>query len=192
MNQVARLSCSLTFLLLALAGATPVKGQAVSASKPATLDEKSALSREIHHQLQVLPFYSVFDHIAFTINGTMVTLTGQVLRPTLKGNAEGAVKSLEGVTVVVNHIELLPASTSDDELRRGIYRAVYENPALAHYAAQTVPSIHIIVKNGGVTLEGNVESFADSSLAGARTSSVAKVLSVKNNLVVLPRPSARQ
>jgi hyperosmotically inducible periplasmic protein len=192
MNRIARLLCSLTFLLLTLPWVTPLKAQAGSGSKPASQDEKSALSHEIHHQLQVLPFYSVFDNIAFTINGTMVTLTGQVLRPTLKGNAEAAVKSLEGVTVVVNHIELLPASTSDDELRRGIYRAIYEHSALAHYAVQTVPSIHIIVKNGNVALEGNVESPADSNLAGARASGVANVLSLKNNLVVLPRPSARQ
>jgi len=192
MNRIARLSCCVTFLLLTFAAAMPVDGQAGSGAKPANPDEKSALSREIHHQLQVLPFYSVFDNITFTINGTMVILTGQVLRPTLKENAEAAVKSLEGVTVVVNHIELLPASPSDDELRRGIYRAVYENSALAHYAVQTVPSIHIIVKNGSVTLEGTVESAADSNLAGVRASSVANVLSLKNNLVVLPRPSARQ
>ena len=192
MNRFARLSCGLTLLLLTLAGATPVKGQAGSGTKPANPDDKLALSREIHHQLQVLPFYSVFDNIAFTINGTMVTLTGQVLRPTLKGNAEAVVKSLEGVTVVVNHIELLPASPSDDELRRGIYRAIYENSTLARYAVQTLPSIHIIVRNGNVTLEGNVESLADSTLAATRASGVANLQSFKNNLVVLPRASARQ
>ena len=192
MNRFVRLSCSLAFLLVILAPAAAAKAQAGSATKPANPDEKLDLSREIHHQLQVLPFYSVFDHIAFTTNGTMVTLTGQVLRPTLKGNAEAAVKSLEGVTVVVNHIELLPASPSDDELRRGIYRSIYEDSALAHYAVQTVPPIHIIVKNGSVTLEGNVESPADSNVAGARASSVANVQSFKNNLVVLTRSSARQ
>jgi len=192
MNRVARLSRSLMLLLLALAGTTPVRAQTASGAKPANLDEKLALSHEIHHQLQVLPFCSVFDHIAFTINGTMVTLTGQVLRPTLKSNAEAAVKSLEGVTVVVNHIEVLPASPGDDELRRMIYRAVYENSNLAHYAVQTVPSIHIIVKNGHVALEGTVESEGDRTLAGARASSAASLQGFKNNLVVLPRATARQ
>jgi hyperosmotically inducible protein len=94
--------------------------------------------------------------------------------------------------MVVNHIELLPASPGDDELRRGIYRAIYENSTLARYAVQTVPPIHIIVKNGNVTLEGSVESLGDSNLAAARASSVANVQSFKNNLVVLPRPTARQ
>jgi hyperosmotically inducible periplasmic protein len=191
MNRIARLSWSLVFFLVIFAQAASMKAQTGSGARPTSSDEKTLLSREIHHQLQVLPFYSVFDNIAFTINGSMVTLTGQVLRPTLKENAEATVKSLEGVAVVVNHIELLPASPSDDELRRGIYRAVYENATLARYAAQTVPSIHIIVKNGSVTLEGSVDSLADSNLAAARAGSVPNVQSCKNNLIVQPRPSAR-
>jgi len=192
MNGISRLSCSLAFLLLTVAGTETLKAQAASGTRPANPDEKSALSREIHHQLLVLPFYSVFDNLAYTINGSEVTLSGQVLRPTLKADAETAVKSLEGVKAVVNRIELLPASPSDDELRRGIYRAIYENSTLARYAVQTLPSIHIIVRNGNVTLEGNVESLADSTLAATRASGVANLQRFKNNLVVLPRASARQ
>ena len=149
-------------------------------------DTKSApsLAREIRHQIAALPFYSVFDSIAFTLDGKKVTLTGQVLRPMLKRHAEEAIKTLEGVDVVVDQIEVLPNSATDDELRRGIYRAVFEDPELAPYAAQASPPIHIVVKNGSVTLEGTVKSMADKNLAGMRASGVANVVGVKNNLAV--------
>lgn len=144
----------------------------------------SPLTREIRHQLTVLPFYSVFDSITFTLDGKKVTLTGQVLRATLKRNAAEAVQSLEGVDTVVDQIEVLPNSASDDELRRGVYRAIFETAELAPYAAQTAPPIHIVVKNGSVVLEGTVKSVADKNLAGARASSVANVSNLKNNLNV--------
>jgi osmotically-inducible protein OsmY len=113
-----------------------------------------------------------------------VTLYGQVVRPTLKSDAEAAVKSIEGVGSVVNNIEVLPVSTMDDQLRRAVFRAVYSEPGLSRYAEQAVPSIHIIVKNGNVTLEGVVDSEMDKNLANLRASQVPNVFSVKNNLVV--------
>lgn len=187
----------LSFIALLLGvtvGGVPAapQGQGPSGKKPASTEEKYALTleHEIHHQIQVLPFYSVFDHIGFKLDGAKVTLTGQVLRPTLKEHAEAAVRSLEGVTVVVNQIELLPASPGDDELRRNIYRAVYEDPVLARYAAQTLPAIHIIVKNGNVVLEGFVESATDKTLAGTRAAGVANVAHVGNNLIVQGKGSA--
>jgi hyperosmotically inducible periplasmic protein len=167
-------------------------------SKPAGKSQKSQealplnLPREIHHQILLLPFYSVFDSINFTLEGGQVTLTGQVLRRTLKENAEAAVKSLEGVDTVINQIEVLPVSPSDDELRTAIYRALYEDSTLAHYAIQNVPPIHIIVKNSSVALEGFVESPSDKNLAGAKASSVPKVLGVRNNLVVRAKESAAE
>jgi hyperosmotically inducible protein len=186
-----------TFIALALlaviAGAPSVpQGQTPPAKKPANGEERSTpnLEHEIHHQIQVLPFYSVFDHIDFSLVGAKVTLTGQVLRPTLKENADAAVRSLEGVAVVVNHIELLPASPSDDEVRRGVYRAIYEDPNLARYGAQTIPSIHIIVKNGNVALEGLVNSPTDKTLAATRASAVANITNVRNNLIVQSKAGA--
>jgi hyperosmotically inducible periplasmic protein len=169
-----------------------IEAQTTAASKPASVEEKSPtnLAREIHHQLLVLPYYSVFDNINFTLRGRTVTLTGQVVRPTLKANAEAAVKSIEGVTAVSNQIEILPASPDDDDLRRAVYRAIYEDPALAAYGALAIPPIHIIVKNAVVTLEGSVESVSDKSLAAARAGKVANVQSVKNNLVVRSKGSA--
>jgi hyperosmotically inducible protein len=142
------------------------------------------LIREVRHQLVMLPWYSVFDNLSYSVEGDKVTLNGQVTRPTLKSDAENTVKSLEGVGRVVNNIEVLPPSPMDDEIRRAVYRAIYGDTGLQRYSLQAVPSIHIIVKNGNVTLEGVADSEADKNLAYMRASSVPNVFSVKNNLVV--------
>lgn len=184
---------ALPALLLALAWPT-LSAQKPASNKPPQAQDKypSALSREIHHQILMLPFFSVFDSIAFTIDGTKVTLTGQVVRRTLRDHTAAAVQSIEGVNTVVNNIEVLPISPADDELRRAIYRAIYEDSTLARYAVQAVPQIHIIVKNAAVSLEGSTNSEPDKNLAAQRAGSVANVLSVKNNLVVQPKGSAAE
>jgi hyperosmotically inducible protein len=184
-------------LSLALAGwaaTLPVLAQHAPAAKKQGGGEKYAegLAREVRHQLTVLPYVSVFDHIAFTLNGNDVTLMGQVVRRTLKTAAEAAVKSIEGVGTVVNQIEELPASPGDNELRRAVYRAIYEDPVLSRYAVDELPSIHIIVKNGGVALEGQVESEADKNRALVRAGFVANVSGVKNNLVVRPKENVKK
>ena len=142
------------------------------------------LAREVRHQLVLLPYYSVFDNLAFRVDGDHVTLEGQVSRPTLKSDAENVVKSIEGVRSVTNNIEVLPTSPMDDQLRRALFQAIYSDPSLSRYAWSAVPSIHIIVKNGNVTLEGVVDNETDKNLAGIRANSVPNVFSVKNNLVV--------
>jgi len=144
------------------------------------------LSKEVRHQLVLLPWYSVFDNLAYKVEGDKVTLYGQVVQPTLKSDAEAAVKSIEGVASVVNNIEVLPVSPMDDQIRRAVYRTIYGEPALSRYSIQAVPSIHIIVKNGNVTLEGVVDNETDKNLAGLRANGVPNVFSVKNNLVVAP------
>jgi hyperosmotically inducible protein len=140
--------------------------------------------KEIRHQLVLLPWYSVFDNLSFRIEGSKVILLGQVVKPTLKSDAEAAVKGVEGVSSVQNDIEVLPNSPMDDQLRRAVYRAIYSEPALSRYALSAVPSIHIIVKNGNVTLEGVADNDTDKNLAGLRANGVPNVFSVKNNLVV--------
>lgn len=171
----------------ALPAQTPPKKPARTAELP-----NSTLAREIRHQILVLPFYSVFDYISFSLEGSKVTLTGHVLRHSLREQAEIEMKDIDGVTAVVNQIEVLPTSPSDDELRRAIYRALYEDPSLAHYATQNVPPVRIIVKNGAVALEGTTDSLADKNLAAARASAVPNIVSVKNNLVVHPKESAAE
>jgi len=109
---------------------------------------QSNLVREVRHQLLLLPYYTVFDNLAFKVDGDHVTLEGQVTRPTLKSDAETAVKSIEGISGVTNNIEVLPPSPMDDQLRRALYRAIYGDPQLSKYGWSSMPSIHIIVKSG--------------------------------------------
>ena len=106
------------------------------------------LTREVRHELVMLPYYGVFDNLAYKVDGRHVTLYGQVTRPTLKSDAENVVKGIEGVEGVTNNIEVLPLSPNDDRVRLAVYRAIYGDPALQRYALSAVPSIHIIVKNG--------------------------------------------
>jgi hyperosmotically inducible protein len=142
------------------------------------------LKKEVRHVLVMLPYYSVFDNLAYRVEGDKVILEGQVVRPSIKSDAEAAVKSVAGVSSVVSNIEVLPPSPMDDQLRRALYRAIYGEPSLSRYGFAAVASIHIIVKNGNVTLEGMVDNETDKNLAGLRANSVPNIFSVKNNLQV--------
>ena len=141
--------------------------------------------REVHHELVMLPFYGVFDNLAYKVDpdGT-VTLLGQVSRPTLKSDAENVVKKIEGVEKVVNKIEVLPTSGNDDRIRRDAYRAIYGNEVLSQYQLRAVPPIHIIVNNGKITLEGVVARQMEKQIAGMQANSVQGAFSVTNNLAV--------
>ena len=141
--------------------------------------------KEVHHELVMLPYYGVFDNLAYKVDpdGT-VTLFGQVAWPTLKSDAENVVKKIEGVEKVVNNIEVLPASPNDDRIRRDTYRAIYGNEVLSQYQLRAVPPIHIIVKNGHVALEGVVARRMDKQIAGVQANQVPGVFSVTNNLQV--------
>src|SRR5450432_3101711 len=173
------LSSVIAFLAVSLA---PVSARANAASQEPKPQQD--LVREVSHQLVLLPYYSVFDNLSFKVEGGKVTLLGQVVRPTLKSDSENVVKRIEGVTSVINEIEVLPLSSMDDQLRRALYRAIYSDPSFFRYAQSAVPSIHIIVKNGNVTLEGLADNETDKNLAGLRANGVPNVFSVKNNLVV--------
>jgi osmotically-inducible protein OsmY len=167
----------------------PASGRPLQAKKSLTVPEESALAREIRHQLQVLPYYSVFDYIAFTLNGSKVTLAGHALRHGMRQDAEAAVRSIEGVSSVTNLIEILPKSQADDDLRRAVYRAIYEDSELQRYAVSEIPAIHIIVRDSSVTLEGGVQNDNDKKLAGSRAGGVAGISGVTNNLVVRAKAS---
>jgi len=142
------------------------------------------LVKEVRHQLLLLPYYSVFDNLLFKVDGDKVTLLGQVVLPTLKSDAENAVKGIESVSSVDNQIEVLPTSPMDDGLRRAVYRAIYGDTSLSRYGMSALPSIHIIVKNGNVALEGVVDNEGDKNLAGLRANGVPNVFSVTNNLTI--------
>ena len=154
--------------------------------RPVSSKGEDRITREVRHELVTLPYYSVFDNLAYQVNGSTVTLYGQVTRPTLKSDAERAVKKIEGVEMVVNKIEVLPLSPMDDQLRRAVYRAIYRQPGLDMYSLRAVPTIHIIVKNGHVTLTGVVMNEMDRNLAYLRANAVPGVFSVTNDLRVQP------
>lgn len=142
------------------------------------------LAHKVRHELVMLPYYNIFDTLSFQVEGNTVTLTGAVTRPILKSDAENVVKRVEGVAHVVNKIEVLPLSPFDNQIRRAEYRAIFGYGPLYRYAMGALPSIHIIVDNGHVTLVGVVSSEGDKNMAGIRANGVPGVFSVTNNLVV--------
>ena len=187
-----RLPSHLAALVLALAVAvTPAgaqkdkdKDRADRSAVPGSVNSQSRLVKEVRHELVMLPYYGVFDNLAYRVDGSTVTLIGQVTRPTLRSDAENVVKGVEGVTRVDNQIQVLPLSSMDDGIRIATYRAIFGKPGLDRYAMQAVPPIHIIVSNGKVTLEGVVNSEADKNQAGLYANGVNGVFSVTNNLRV--------
>jgi hyperosmotically inducible protein len=153
-------------------------------NRPDTGRGQARIEREVRHELVMLPFYGVFDNFSYKVDGGTVTLLGQVSRPTLKSDAENAVKRIEGVERVNNQIEVLPLAPNDDRIRLAVYRAIYGTAGLDRYGLQAVPPIHIIVKNGNVSLEGAVGTEMDKNLANIKANGVSGVFSVKNNLQV--------
>lgn len=147
------------------------------------------LIKEVRHQLVMLPYYNLFDWLEGEVKPDgVVVLRGQVVRPTTKSDAETSVREIEGVTKVVNEIEVLPLSPNDDRLRHALYRAIFNfNSPLFRYALQAVPPIHIIVKNGRATLKGLVASEADRQLADTKARGVPGLFEVKNELRVEKR-----
>ena len=155
----------------------------VYASGPNVAKDVS-LEEKVRHELNMLPYYGVFDNLSFRVDGGKVTLFGQVARPVLKHDAEHAVKHIEGVQQVEDQIEVLPLSPFDNQIRLRAYRAIYGFGPLNRYALGTHPSIHIVVKNGNVTLAGVVANSADRNMAFIRANGVPGVFSVANDLRV--------
>jgi hyperosmotically inducible protein len=151
---------------------------------PAANKYKGDLNQEVRHELVMLPWYTIFDNLGYRVDGNTVTLFGQVTRPTLKSDAENVVKHIEGVDRVINNLEVLPLSPMDNRIRIAEYRAIYRYGPLQRYALGTLPSIHIIVKNGHVTLEGVVANKGDYNMANIRANGVPGVFSVTNDLRV--------
>jgi hyperosmotically inducible protein len=182
MNRLSKQICALAFAAgVLLVPAQAQQQQQRDRMKGQGLDR---VTREVRHELVMLPYYGVFDNLAFRVDGSTVTLLGQVTRPTLKSDAENVVKGIEGVERVQNEIQVLPLSSMDDRIRIATYRAIFGQPGLDRYAMQAVPPIHIIVDNGKVTLEGVVANQGDKDRAGIQANGVSGVFSVTNNLRV--------
>jgi BON domain len=143
---------------------------------------QAALAGKVRHNLLMLPYYGVFDSLQFQMQGNHVVLSGAVVMPFLKYDAENAVKRINGVSGVTNNIKVLLPSPFDDQIRFAEYRAIFGSGSLYRYAMGAVPSIHIIVDNGHVTLVGEVSNKLDSVIANIAANSVPNVFSVTNNL----------
>src|SRR5579864_4701203 len=179
---MSKTMCGFLLWILATAG---ISAQAQGDRRTSRKGE-DRIVREVRHELVMLPYYSVFDDLAYKVDGDTVTLFGAVTRPTLKSDAENVVKKIEGVERVVNNIEVLPLSPNDDQIRRAVYRAIYSQPGLDMYSLRAVPTIHIIVKNGNVILTGAVSNQGDKDRVGIAANGVPGVFSVKNEIQVGP------
>jgi len=180
------------YLFLALALIVGTNGLALAADPTASGNPlaEQRLAGQVRHELAMIPEVTIFDNLAYRVDGGTVTLTGQVrdADAVIKDSAEKRIKHLEGVERVDNKIEILPASFNDDLVRRQVARAVFNDARLSMYAIQPVPPIHIIVKNGHVNLEGVVRTQTDKDDAFIRANGVPGVFSVENNLQVeLPK-----
>lgn len=163
------------------------------AIRPGAADaNEQRIVKEVRHELIMLPYYSLFDDLEFSVNGGSVTLLGAVVNPTLKKDAENVVKRIEGVTQVNNQIKVLPPSPMDDQIRRRVARAVENQGSLYRYFMGAVPSIHIIVDNGRVTLKGVVDNQADETQARLAANQVPDVFSVTSNLIVANQKVAKK
>jgi hyperosmotically inducible protein len=171
-------------LLILLAGFCALVTLGIAQDQPSAKSQERII-REVRHELLMLPYFGVYDYIAFKVDGSTVTLLGQVIRPTLKSDSENVVKRIEGVDKVDNQIEVLPPSPMDDGIRTRLFRAIYQYPALQRYELGVQKPIRIIVKNGRVTLEGVVDSEGDKNLVGIRANGVSGTFSVTNNLQVV-------
>lgn len=170
------------FLSLALATvfmATGLYAQTVSTVMPT-----DTIGREVQKKINMLPYYEVFDYINYSIDGDTVTLSGKVLNGTNKSAAAAAVKRIPGVANVVNEIEVLPAGSMDNTIRRDLYRSLSNMGGLSRYLWPSDPSIRLVVERGRVTLEGYVANQTDLNLANMAARSVSGVFEVTNNLVV--------
>jgi hyperosmotically inducible periplasmic protein len=172
-------------LLHGLGAQTSAPSASAEKNQPLSQRGIDRIIKEVHHELVLLPYYGVFDNLAYRVSpdGT-VTLLGQVTRPTLKSDAQNVVKRIEGVERVDNQIQVLPLSSMDDQIRLATYRAIYGNTALAPYSLRAVPPIHIIVNQGRITLEGVVARQMDKQIAEVQAKSVPNVFSVTDNLRV--------
>lgn len=184
----------LMIVSLTLATGTMALANGKNDSKPQTTNtaqngqtgDQAYIVKEVRHELTMLPYYSLFDWLEYRVEDNIVILSGQVVRPTLKSDAEHAVNKIKGVEKVVNQIEVLPLSPMDDQIRLREARAIFSfNGPLYRYGLQVVPSIHIIVKNGNVTLKGVVDRQFDSNLANIRANGISNVFAVHNELQVV-------
>ncbi len=175
---------TITKKIIALVAVLAITASAASAAPSVSVENgnNAQVSKQVRHELVTLPYYGIFDNLAYQINGHTVTLSGQVVRPTTRTDAARRVAQIAGVSNVVNQIEVLPLSPFDDSIRASAYRQIFSTAGLYRYALGGNPSLHIIVDNGHLTLEGVVANEGDSRLAYIAARQVSGAFLVTNNL----------
>jgi hyperosmotically inducible protein len=170
-------------------------------------------TRSVRRALERLPYYGVFDFMAFGIDRGTVTLTGYAYNGSLRSAAEHAAKRTSGVDEVANRVEVLPPSQQDDRIRWSTFYRIYTDAFLSRYASGGemgarreiyearrfgglyqplgLYSIHIVVRNGHTTLFGVVDNDADKVIAEMRAREVGGVFSVENELVVAKKAARK-
>lgn len=145
------------------------------------------IATEVRHELLMLPYYSLFDDLEYSVQGRAVTLSGSLTsqHAQTKQDAERAVQKIEGVEKVINNITVDPPAPFDQQIREQVYRKLNNTGGLSQYFWQAAPSIHIIVRNSNVTLKGYVDSVGDKDLAGITVKEIRNVFNVKNELQVI-------
>jgi hyperosmotically inducible protein len=183
-TQLTRVGTLFFAVLIAIAGFAFVAPNARAATTKSP--DVSPVAGQVQHKLAMLPWYGVFDNLAYQVNGSEVTLSGQVIseHDRTKYDAESDVKRIPGVTKVINNIQVLPPSPFDNQIRRAEYRAIFSKSDLGRYTMGAIPPLHIIVNGGHVTLEGVVMNEMDRTVAGISANQVPGVFSVTNNLRV--------
>jgi hyperosmotically inducible periplasmic protein len=180
----------------ALLETSPAQAAAVSSNGPVVFDygqgafpndDEGRIAKRVRHELLLLPYYSLFDDLEYSVQGRTVTLNGYVtsIHSITKSSAEGVVKRIEGVDKVVNNIKVLPPAPFDQEARARVYRSLVRTGGLSRYFWEASPAIHIIVENQRVTLKGFVNTEGDKNLATIAANEVPDVFQVTNDLRVV-------
>ena len=180
----------------ALSETTTPQAAALSSNGPVVLDYgkggfpddvEGRIAKQVRHQLLLLPYYSLFDDVEYSVEGRTVTLSGYVtgIHAPTKSTAENVVKHIEGVDMVVNNIKVLPPSPFDQEARIRVYRSLVRTGSLSRYFWEASPSIHIIVEHQQITLKGYVSTEGDKNLAYIAANVVPDVFQVTNELRVV-------
>lgn len=149
------------------------------------------LEKSVRHEIVMYPYYTLWDDISFRVDNGHVELFGAVSQPYKKSDVQSIVQHIPGVQSVTNEIKVLPLSPFDDELRLRVARAIYRDPVLSRYAMGAVPSIHVIVDNGHVTLTGAVNSDMEKQVAGIRASGAGMSLGPVVNNISVEHPSKK-
>jgi len=210
MNALTRstlltLAAALVFAL----SAPTIIAQTAAPAPTWSQDDTVRIAKEVEKRLARLTNYGVFDWITFGFHGKAVVVKGYASRPILKKDVDNSLKGIAGVESVDNQIEVLPTSPNDDRICAAVYSRIYTAPSLRKYNANqgtvgqaTGPggsiaraaggitndpprgfhAIHIIVKNGNVTLTGFVSTDMDKQLAFMRANGVPGVFAVNNQL----------